>query len=137
MNQAVRNYRKKLGRILCCGAATRTRLLEQFDCILSQFLEECPEPSLGDLYAAFGAPKQMAQELMLDVPQEERNRWKRRRRMKRAIPYVIIILLLAVCASIYAFRLRPVEMKERARVVIEEEEEEATESFEERMRVSE
>ena len=131
MNQAVRNYRKKLGRILCCGAATRTRLLEQFDCILSQFLEECPEPSLGDLYAAFGAPKQMAQELMQDVPREERDRWKRRRRMKRAIPYVIIILLLAVCAGIYAFRQQPVMMEEDDTVVIGEKDE-AVESFKER-----
>lgn len=131
MNQAVRKYRKKLRKVLYCGTITRTRLLEQFDDVLVPFLEECPEPNLNDLYAAFGAPKQMAQELMQDVPQEERNKWKRRNQMKKVIPYVVIILLLAACAGIYALKLQPVVIEEQETIIIGERNE-SIDSFEER-----
>ena len=127
MNQVVRKYRKKVGKKLFCGAAARTRLLEQFDRILSPFLEECQEPNLEELHAAFGAPKQMAQELLQDVPQEERNKWKRRSRVKKAIPYVIIVLLLAACVSIYRCKGQPVMLEEQETIVIERK---PTESFE-------
>lgn len=67
MNKETARYRRALKKQLHCIGAKRQELLNQFDCSLSCFLEECPSPAYAQLEDAFGPPAEMAGILMEGV----------------------------------------------------------------------
>lgn len=118
MNQAVKKYRKRLEKRLCCGHEARKRLLGQFDRTLQVYLEDYPDPNMDDLCSAFGLSKQMAQELMNDVSAEEYAKWRRNCRLRRVFSCLAAVVLLLVCAGIIFYMKQPVVIQEQETVVI-------------------
>lgn len=78
MKNCVTRYKKILKRNLYCSGNTRKRLLQKFEIALSAFLEDNPTPSMDELSAAFGPPKEMASVLMEEVPKQEVARYRAR-----------------------------------------------------------
>lgn len=66
-NPDIYRYERELGRVVK-GFRRRRRVLEAFRNSLSLFLEDVDVPTYDDLEAAFGPPRNMAQDLIESVP---------------------------------------------------------------------
>lgn len=78
MANCISKYKKALKKNLRCTRNTQKQLLKKFEITWSTFLEDNPTPSMDDLCAAFGSPKEMASVLMDEVTPEETARYRRR-----------------------------------------------------------
>ena len=107
MTNALTQYKKEMKKHLrCCGSA-KTRLMERFDHSLAPFLEECDDPSMGSLHAAFGPPESMAGLLMSELTSEEAARYRRQVWFKRITAGILAALVLAFTVYIYFFKEIP------------------------------
>lgn len=79
MANGISRYKKALKKNLHCTRNTQKQLLKRFELTWSTFLEDNPAPSMDDLCAAFGSPKEMASILMEEVTLEEIARYRRRK----------------------------------------------------------
>lgn len=106
MIPAIEKYRAAVAKCLPCCQETRDSLLASFDRnMLAPLLEESEQPSLEDLYAALGTPKQTAALLMEQVTEEDAIRYQKRRKRVKTVTLSILSILLAIILlfTIYVF----------------------------------
>lgn len=111
MTNALTQYKKEIKKHLRCCGSTKTRLMERFDHSLAPFLEECDDPSMGSLHAAFGPPESMAGLLMSELTSEEAARYRRQVWCKRITAGILAVLLVAFTLYVYFEKQHPLEVK--------------------------
>lgn len=104
MNKAIICYERELKNNLKCGSATRRKLLDRFSSMLASFLEDNSDPTLEELYAAFGSPEELAETLTEALPAEELKRHKSRKALWRICAFssaaiLLLFLIYAVCVK--------------------------------------
>ena len=104
MNKDVARYRRILKRNLRCCRAKRKELMEQFDCVLDTFLEECPMPEYIQLLEAFGPPEEMASIMIGYVSEDEEKNYERVKSLWKYLKIALIVLLAAI--SLYIFLVK-------------------------------
>ena len=100
----VARYRRELRSQLRCVGKTRRALMQQFDTSLDSFLQDHPDTTAAELYAAFGDPEIMAQTIMSQVSQEEKDRFRRRRILATCIAALAVTALLVL--TVYVFGIK-------------------------------
>ena len=88
MVNAAARYRRALKKQLWCTKAVRSQLLAGFDNTLDAYLEEHAEPTIGDLSAAFGPPKEIASILMAQTSPQEQAHYRKKTIAIRALAYI-------------------------------------------------
>lgn len=110
MIDQVRRYKKALKKDLCCCGIVKKQLLERFDLSLSAFLEDAPSPTMDQLCAAFGPPKEMAKILMATLPPNELVRYHRKTLLTKIAIWALVFLFLLGGVVLYIEKSAPVEI---------------------------
>lgn len=116
MIPSIEQYRAGVAKHLRCCKETKERLLLSFDqSMLAPLLEDAPQPSMEDLHAVFGTPKQTAALLMEQVTEEEAARYHKQQKTRKAI---IIGAVAAVMAAVLVFAIYTFIVKEFSIITI-------------------
>lgn len=101
MNKELTRYRRALKKHLHCGVSTRRQLLDRFDNSLSDFLADCPTPTLEQLKSAFGPPEEAAGVLMEAVSENEQIQCQKRKTLLRILASAVAVLFIVFTIYVY------------------------------------
>lgn len=115
----VKAYRHAVWKALHCGFPLKKKLLRQLDDILSPFLEENATPMQDELCQALGEPRQVAETMLHEQPNEVLDCDRR----NRIIRWVAAIVLLSTLVSfaVYYVIPREINLTVNEAIVVEEE----------------
>lgn len=108
INRTVALHKRALKNKLPCQGMSRQRLLDQFGDILDAFLEDHPEPATEELYAAFGSPEEMAEQLSAGISDEEAKQYSRNKTVKRVIAAVLAVVILLFAVYVFFEKQKPI-----------------------------
>lgn len=124
MTNYVTQYKKALKKNLLCPSNVKERLMDKFNHSLSTFLDDKPTPSMNEICAAFGSPKDMALVLMEELTPEEIALYHRRKIITRIILGGVTVIFLAfvinVAIAVYRFNSTPFSVEDE--IIVEDEE---------------
>jgi hypothetical protein len=105
MHDCVTQYKKALKKSLRCSSSVKERLLGRFDLSLSAFLEDSPNPTMTEMNAAFGSPRDMASVLMEGVSAEENSKYRKTRLITKTIAGIVtgVLLTLVIVFTLYIY----------------------------------
>ena len=119
MNQAATIYRRQVRRAMHCSRANQKRGLHDLDVLLSSFVEENPDSEIDEIVQKFGAPSEMAASLCEGVSEDERKRWKNKRRIIFFIFILCLVCIVALVAIHFALQTNPTPVQVNDRLVID------------------
>ncbi len=98
-----RKYLARVRRYLVCSADSRRRLLWQARQMVEDFLQENPGADDHALVAAFGAPKEFAEQMLATLEWKEIAAARRRRRRLAVEAAVLAVLVVISCCVFRAY----------------------------------
>lgn len=108
MTTAIERYKRGVTRNLRCDSVARRRLMARFEDTLKVYLEDFGwpnnSPSEQDLVNAFGPPAQMADILLADITAEEQARYRKKKKVKKAIAAILIAALVLLTVYIWIYK---------------------------------
>lgn len=91
MNRQIETYLKKVTKLLTCSAKPRTRFIAHLEDSVNDFISESPGCTIEDVIAFLGPPEALARDFMETLDEEEINRGKRNRLIKKVALIVLIL----------------------------------------------
>lgn len=104
MVKVAAQYRRALEKKLRCTKDSKTRILSGFDNALEMYLEEHAEPTLDDLYTAFGPPEEMANILKAEITPSEHAQFKRIQLFKVILSTILAVVFLVFSVYIWIYK---------------------------------
>lgn len=106
MNQAGKIYIQHVELLLDCTLRQKRNAMADVKHIVRLYLEDDPQASYEDISAELGNPERMAEELMQDIPMEERirGRWMQKQLYRAIIGILLAISIAIVGETVYVIR---------------------------------
>ncbi len=95
-----KKYLARVRQHLICSADSRRRLLWQARQMVEDFLQENPEADETALVAAFGAPKEFAEQMLATLERKEIVAARRRRR-RLAVEVAVLVVLVGLACCVF------------------------------------
>lgn len=104
MVNAVAQYRRALKKKLRCSSKAKKRLLTGFVQTLTAYLEENSNPSMEELSAAFGPPREMAEVLMTQISNQEYAIYRRKTLCLRILTSILIVVVVLFTLYVWFYK---------------------------------
>ncbi len=98
-----KKYLARVRRHLICSADSRRRLMWQAGQMVEDFLQENPDADETALVAAFGAPKEFAEQMLAPLDRKEIVAARKRRRRLAVEAAVLAVLVVISCCVFRAY----------------------------------
>lgn len=117
-DKVIRKYTKQVTQLLNCPRDYREKFIADLQESLSKLISENDSVNESDIVGYFGTPAELAQTYLDDVPLEELSAYRRKRRLRIIITFLILILSFGITVSYLSYeayvskRLRIIEVEE-------------------------
>lgn len=94
MKKEVNQYLKQVERLLVAPRAERKRLIEALCSDMEDYAENHPGADMDELYAHFGTPQKIADEMLAAQPPAKLRRYVRRHSWAKALLILLVVVVL-------------------------------------------
>ena len=93
MENELKGYCKQIKQVLTVSPKGKKIILQGLQNDIEEYLEQCPDATIDDIRAHFGAPAEIEAESLFDITSKDMKRYARR---KKIIVTLILILIVSI-----------------------------------------
>lgn len=102
-DKVIRKYTKQVTQLLNCPRDYREKFIADLQESLSKLISENESINESDIVGYFGTPAELAQTYLDDVPLEELSAYRRKKRLRIIITFLILILSFGITVSYLSY----------------------------------